>query len=347
MNPDNTSSGTTRNLLLKTLLPVAIGLVAVIWLFGREFSIDQFRAIPWTMMSVPAIAGACLFTCGREWGMMWRWRVLTDRRLTWKQTLRVTMLCEFTSAITPTTAGGSALSMIFLHREGIPLGRGASLTMITLMLDELFVVLACPVIFLLVPGSEIFGFSGGGFTIGVRTAFWIVYGGICLVTLFLYLGAIVFPHRIAALISRIFSIRWLRRWRDKADETGRHMIEAGADLRSRPLSWWAEAMGATAFTWISRYLVVNALFFGFAAAAPQAVVFARQFIVWTLLTVSPTPGGSGISEWLFTNYYGDLISSLSMALVIAILWRVVSYYSYLIIGALILPSWLRRRKAGH
>lgn len=333
-----------RGMILKTLLPVAIGLIVVVWMFAREFSIEQFRAIPWSAMSALAIAGACLFTCGREWGMMWRWRVLTDRQLSWGQTLRVTMMCEFTSAITPTTAGGSALSMIFLHREGISLGRGASLTMITLMLDELFVVLACPIIFIFIPGSEIFGFSGGGFTVGVRTAFWIVYGGICLVTVFLFLGAFVIPHKIAAVISRIFSLRWLRRWREQADETGRNMIQAGTDLRSRPLLWWAEAMGATAFTWISRYLVVNALFWGFASSAPQTIVFARQFIVWTLLTISPTPGGSGISEWLFTNYYGDLIGSMSMALVIAILWRIISYYSYLITGALILPSWLRRKK---
>ena len=339
----NKDSGSPRGLILKTMLPVAIGIAVVIWLLGREFSVSQFLSIPWNTATIAALVAALVFVAGREWGMMWRWRVLTDHKLSWRQTFRITMQCEFTSAITPTTAGGSALSMIFLRREGIPLGRGASLTMLTLMLDELFVVIACPIIFLLIPGGEIFGFAAGkGFTIGVRTAFWIVYGGICLVTLILYLGALVIPHRVAAIISRIFSWRLLRRWKQQADETGRSMIETGADIRTRPLLWWLKAMGATIVTWTCRYLVVNALFWGFAAAAPQAIVFARQFIVWTLLTISPTPGGSGISEWLFTNYYGDLIGNLSIALVIAIIWRLISYYIYLAAGVFMLPSWIRK-----
>lgn len=339
--PKNTASG----LLLKALLPMALGVGVVIWLFGSEFSVEQFSRIPWTARTFLAIFLALICMAGREWGMMWRWRVLTDRRLSWRQTFKVTMMCEFTSSVTPTTAGGSALSMIFLHREGIDLGRGASLTMITLMLDELFVVVTCPLMFLLLPGGEIFGFDHSAFSSGVRITFWIVYGGICAITVFLFLGAFVIPHRIAGALSRMFSIRWLRRWKPQVDELGRNMVAAGADLRTRPARWWTQAMAATVTTWMSRYLVVNALFWGFAAMAPQGIVLARQFVVWTLLTVTPTPGGSGISEWLFTNYYGDLISDTSVALVIAVIWRIISYYVYLIIGVIMLPSWLRKSRA--
>lgn len=333
----------STGLILKTLIPVAIGIAVVAWLFSREFSIEQWLAIPWSLRTFGAIALGALCLCGREWGMMWRFRTLSDRHLSWRKSLKVTMQCEFTSAITPTTAGGSTLSMLFLNRQGIPLGRATIITMILLMLDELFIVVACPIIFLLLPGHSIFGFDPGTFSTGVRLAFWIVYGGVCAVTLVLFLGAFVLQHRIAALISKIFRFKPLRRWQQQAAETGQAMIQAGHDLRSRPLRWWAEAMGATAFTWISRYLVVNALFWGFVATAPQTIVFARQFVVWTLLTISPTPGGSGLSEWLFTSYYGDLIADSSVILVIAILWRLLTYYIYLAIGVIRLPSWLRKK----
>ncbi len=332
-----------NSLVLKTLIPVFIGVAVVVWLFSREFSIEQWRAIPWTPTTFISIALAIACVAGREWGMMWRFRVLTDRKLSWRKSLKVTMQCEFTSAITPTTAGGSTLSMIFLSRQGIPLGHATIITMILLMFDELFIVIACPVIFLLFPVNNIFGFDPGNFSTGVRLAFWIVYGGVCAVTLILFLGALVYPRRIARLISRIFRLRPLRRWEDQANETGSTMIKAGRDLRRRSAAWWIEGMMATAFTWICRYLVVNALFWGFAAAAPQAIVFARQFVVWTLLTISPTPGGSGLSEWLFTSYYGDLIADASMILVIAILWRLLTYYVYLAIGVIRLPSWVRKK----
>lgn len=334
-------TSSTRSLLLKTLLPVAIGIGVVVWLFGSEFSISQFRQIPLSSHVAWAIILAILMVAGRELGMMWRWRVLTDRQLSWWQTLKVTLMCEFTSCVTPTTGGGSALSMIFLHREGINLGRGASITMITLMLDELFFVVTGPVIVLLMPHKALFGFTASTFVGGVTTAFWIVYAGIVGVTIFLFLGALVWPRHIARALNRLFSLRLLRRWLPAVEELGRNLTAAGADLRTRPASWWIEAFTATALSWICRYLVVNALFLAFATSASQMVVFARQFVVWTLLTVSPTPGASGISEWLFTNYYGDMLADTSTALVIAIIWRILTYYLYLLLGIITLPLWLR------
>ena len=74
----------------------------------------------------------------------------------------------------------------------------------------------------------------------------------------------------------------------------------------------------------------------------KTLIFARQFVVWVILIVTPTPGGAGVSEWLFTTYYGDLISGEGMALVLALFWRIISYYSYLMVGACILPAWIRQ-----
>ena len=102
--------------------------------------------------------------------------------------------------------------------------------------------------------------------------------------------------------------------------------------------------GATVVSWFSRYLVVNALFWGFVPAASGLLVFGRQFVVWVLLMISPTPGGSGVSEWLFTTYYGDLIGSAGVALVLAMFWRLLSYYVYLISGVLMLPSYFRKKE---
>ena len=86
-------------------------------------------------------------------------------------------------------------------------------------------------------------------------------------------------------------------------------------------------------------------FLGFVPAANQLVVFARQFVVWVVLMVSPTPGGSGVSEWLFTEYYGDMLGNASVALIIALFWRIITYYVYLIVGVFLAPSMLSGRTA--
>ena len=122
------------------------------------------------------------------------------------------------------------------------------------------------------------------------------------------------------------------------------MVTASKALRSKDYRFWLKAFGATSLSWISRFLVVNAIFFGFLATDDpmQWVKFSREFVIWVILMVSPTPGGSGLGEWLFSNYYGDLVPTAAMALVMAIIWRLLTYYLYLLAGACIVPGWLKR-----
>ena len=47
----------------------------------------------------------------------------------------------------------------------------------------------------------------------------------------------------------------------------------------------------------------------------------------------PIPGGAGGLEYGFNNFYGNFIGGSSLG-VIMILWRVVTYYFGLIIGAI-------------
>lgn len=337
----------SHGLVWKIALPVLLGLAVVAWLFWRDFDAAVWRSIHWDAAVVGGLALALLFVAGRDFGMTWRFRTMTDGELSWRSSLRVCMLCEFTSAITPSAVGGSALGMIFLNREGISLGRSTTLMMTTILLDELFFTITCPLIVLVVDASSLFGFSDGGFSIGLKAAFWIVYGVIVAWTLLLFLGIIVAPEKVRTAIVALFKLRWLRRWQQGALQTADNMVDTSRMLRGCNAMWWLRAFGATAVSWCSRFLVVNMIFLAFAPAASQLTVFGRQFVVWVILMVTPTPGGAGVSEWLFTEYYGDLIGSAGLALVIALMWRLISYYIYLVIGACILPGWLRRGFTRH
>lgn len=327
---------------LRILLPVVIGLSVVAWLFHREFNMSVWREIHFDSHLIACIGLAWLFMIGRDFGLSWRFRALTDHQLRWGQAIRVNFLCEFTSCVTPSAVGGSSLGMFFLHGEGIELGRATTLMITTLFLDELFFVIALPVVMFTVPYAELFGFSSeGALATGLQTVFWIVYAGIVIWTTLLFTGILVKPDAVKRFLLWVFRMPWLRRWRPNVEALGDNMAATGMELRKRSWRWWGEAFLGTALSWSSRYLVVNALFLGFAPHAPQLVVFARQFVIWVVLMISPTPGGSGISEWLFTEYYGDLITP-SIALVMALFWRIISYYVYLAVGACLIPGFIRR-----
>ena len=122
-------------------------------------------------------------------------------------------------------------------------------------------------------------------------------------------------------------------------ETGTDLIHTSRMFRNKSLFFWVKVFTATFFSWTARYWVVNFLLLAFFLVDDHILIFARQLVMWVMMLVSPTPGGSGFAEFVFSRYLGDFIP-LGFAVVMALIWRLVSYYPYLFIGAIMLPRWL-------
>lgn len=334
------------NMALKVALPILIGLGVAAYMFSREYTPSMFDSVHFGARAWVGIALALVFVAGRDFGLTWRFHTIAHPNLSWGRALRVDLMCAFTSAITPSAVGGSALAVFYLNTEGVKVGRAAALTLTTLFLDELFFVVFCPVIAMCVPMSDLFGpeATQSGFLQGVEIVFWVVYAGIVVYTGLLYLGILHKPELVSRLLHSIFGIRLLRRWQPKADRMSANMVATSQWIKTCPRRWWLEVFGATTLSWFSRYLVVSALFWGFAPDVSWLLVFARQFVVWVVLMVSPTPGSSGISEWMFTEYYGDLIGNVDLSLIIAMIWRIITYYIYLAIGSVMISTYFKGRK---
>lgn len=331
----------------KIFIPGVIGLTVVVWMFIHDAKKENLAAV-WESIhfdtrAILCIVLAFLFMLGRDFGLSWRFRALADRKIKWRSAFEIDFLCEFTSCITPSAVGGSSMGMFFLNSKGIEMGRATTLMMTTLFLDELFFVVSCPIIVLFTPAKELFNSVGDDFSHGIKLTFWIVYAIIFAWTFILFMGIIWKPKWISTFLAKITSWKLLRKWHDSAVNLADNMVATGNELRTKPFKFWLEVFGGTALSWTSRYLVVNALFLGFVASADSAqwLIFAREFVLWVVLMASPTPGGSGLSEWLFSEYYGDLVTTAGMALILAVFWRIISYYVYLIIGAIIVPGWLK------
>jgi uncharacterized membrane protein YbhN (UPF0104 family) len=173
--------------------------------------------------------------------------------------------------------------------------------------------------------------------------------GYCLKLAFLLvLGYGLFrnPRGLKYLLVRLFRWRLLRRWRHDVNEVGYDLVRDSIELKRKPFFFWVKAFAATFCSWTARYWVVNALFVAFWFErydwARHFLIFARQLVMWIIMLVTPTPGGSGFAEYLFTEYFAGLLPVTGVAVVMALSWRLVSYYPYLVAGAWIVPRWLAR-----
>lgn len=83
----------------KVLLPVAIGLGVVVLMFvhdaRKEDIADIWKSIHFDSRIIGCVVAGFLCMFGRDFGLTWRFRALTDRKLTWRQAWKVDMLCEF------------------------------------------------------------------------------------------------------------------------------------------------------------------------------------------------------------------------------------------------------------
>ena len=336
----------------KIVLPILIGLGVVAWFIVREIDTDALGQLnfTWRVLFWLIIAWCCMI--GRDLGYIIRIRILSENDLTWRQAFRVIMLWEFTSAITPSTVGGTAVAVVFLHKEGITVGRSTSIVLATSFLDELYFVIMFPLILLIVGGDILFTTSlqGTGITLLNNLVFVAVAGYLIILAWVLLVGYGLFidPVKIKNTIIWIFRLPLLKRWKDSAVRAGDDIVESSHELKKKPLIFWIKALTATFLSWTSRYWVINAILVAFFAINAHFLIFARQLVTWIMMIISPTPGGSGFAEIILGRYISDVIPAdpvnvQSLALAVAIIWRIISYYPYLIIGASIVPGWIQKK----
>lgn len=325
--------------------PILIGLGAATWLLISNFNVEAFGFFSWSWAALFGLSLAFLMMVLRDVAYMIRIRLLTDNQLSWKQAFEVIMLWEFSSAVSPSVVGGTGPAIFFLYKEGINSGKSTAVILTAIFLDEVFFVMMVPLFYLLF-GDAVFPVYDSTIAMGVNSALIIGYIAILLYTLLLAYTLFINPYFFKWLLSFIFYLPLLRRWRMRMRKLANQLIITSQELKGKSVSYWAKAFLATFLSWTGRYWVVNfmfiAFFFSHLNFSDHLLIYARQLTMWIILLISPTPGGSGIAEFIFSNFLGDLLPNILWAVPLALLWRLISYYPYLFIGAIVLPRWLKR-----
>ncbi|UYZ62775.1 lysylphosphatidylglycerol synthase transmembrane domain-containing protein [Hymenobacter weizhouensis] len=327
----------------RIILPVLLGLGVVGFMFWRSYQPGDLAPLGnakplWLLLML-------LVLLARDAGYVYRIRYLTERVLSWRASLDVIMIWEFSSCVLPSAVGGTAVAPVLLHKEGIPLGKSVAYIMATAMLDNIYYVLAVPLV-VLIGGDALYPHEAlqGGLVATLRIGFILsyifvtAYAGLMLYAIF------VNPEAVRRLFVRLFSLRGLRRWRNKAYQHGNELVLASGQLRGNGWGYWLRASLSTAFVWTARYLVIGCLIAAFIDVSwPEFwLIFGRNLTYKVILLIAITPGGAGIAEGAFPTFFGKFIGTPTMTSFMVLLYRIVTYYLYLVLGAIFLPRWIAR-----
>ena len=311
----------------------------------RQNALDVLLEIPWTIGTVGCLLLAMLAMVGRDLGYIWRIRILTKNELSWRSAFRTIMIWEYASALAPGVMSGATVAMFILNREKIKLGRATAIVITTAFFDNLFFVLMIPVVLCIYQYDLILPTKAIG--IGGSAAFWTGYSMFLVLTVMLFISIFIFPSFMQKVLNGITKISFLKRWNAKANETGENVRTTAIEFKQQPISFWAKIGLATVASWTSRYLVISFIFQAFVSLgfAQHILLLSKQFVLWMFMRIAPTPGGSGVAEWAFGELLGTFSASVVIVGSLAILWRIIGYFPYLIIGSILLPKWLADKRA--
>ena len=336
--------------ILKTLnprkiwVPVVLGLGIVVFMFLRDPNITADKlTLVFDATPIPVFLAILVFF-SRFAGYIFRIKSITNNELDWKSSFYVIILWEFASAVTPSVVGGTAVAVFILWKEGIKPGKALGFVLLTAIFDNLFFVLAAPLT--LIFGMEvIFPQAGADSDLlesSISYLFFLSYGLIALYTFIMAFALLINPRLFKWILIKSTSNRLLKKWRYAAYERGTEMILASEQLKGMGKKFWIYLSVSTIFIWSSRYLMLNFLMDAYARISinEHIVIFGKQIILWVVMLISPTPGSSGTAEYFFPIFFEENLGDHT--LIVNLLWRLFTYYPYLILGAIFLPRWIKR-----
>ena len=319
---------------------MVLGLGVVGYMLYKNYEPGQLQTLLEASPFWLGIALLVLFV--RDFGYMYRIRYITDKALSWKQSFRVIMLWEFASCALPSVVGGSTIAAYILFKEKIPLGKSIAQVMVTAMLDNIYFVLIVPVVLLTLDGDLIPQFESINETLrqSLNITFIISYLLIALYAFTMFYALFINPKAVKRLLIRIGQVKLFRKWRTALFRHANELLIASKHIRNKNTAYWLHAGLSTFFVWTARYAIIGCLIAAFThlSAEDHFIVFARNLVYKIVLLVSVTPGGAGFAEIAFPAFFGAFLGSFTT--IIVLLYRLLTYYLYLVVGAIVFPRWV-------
>jgi glycosyltransferase 2 family protein len=332
----------------RMILPIALGLGVVAWLVLRNFDVEKLEHIDWNARTFTWIGAAIVLLVLRHLAFASRMWVLSNGHFSFRKCIELIFIFEFSLCITPTTLGGSAVSLFVLTQERMSAARTTTIVLYKVVLDTIFFIGTFPILFAINGASIIRPYmtslADGNWESRI---FFASYLGMVGYGSFLFYGLFIQPTLIKRVLTTVTALPFLKRFQPRAAKLGDEIVLASAEMRHIGARQHIAAFVATWLAWTCKFLLISCLIIGIerpdmAHGARELLLYGRLQAMFIIMAFSPSPGGAGFAEGLFYPFLKDFIPSLEVATVIALIWRLMSYYAYLAVGSVVVVNWIRK-----
>lgn len=271
------------------------------------------------------------------------WTHFLGFRLRFREAFQMTLAVDLGSAVSPTAVGGGFFKWGMLVQRGVTPGAAASIVTVPTLEDGVFFALAIPAAIVYTESWDlpvfqqiaeqvqanvlVMGLTAAGIALFTWLAVrWMLTGGL--------------GRRTQAR-----SLRFFGRTRRRLRQTWTDAREVFRLIVVRGKARFALSLSITAVQWIARYSVISALIAFLGAPVEPVLFWLLQWVVFTLMSMIPTPGAAGGAEAAFFLIYSALLPEEVIGLATAG-WRFLTFYLQLGLAAIVffaIHLWSARR----
>ncbi len=330
----------------RIIFPIILGIGVVGYLLWKQYDPEDFSQINWTTHMAMWIGLAVVLLIGRHLAYAIRLFILSEGEFKFKKCIELVFIWEFSSAVSPTSVGGSAVAVFVLAQEKLSTAKTTAIVLYSAVLDTVFFIVTLPILFFVFGPliirphlTEIQLLDGWGYTFIVTYFFMALYGS------FFFYSLFINPATLRRLLGGLTSLKVFKRFRKNAVKLSNDFIAASKEMKRQRWPYHLGGFLATATAWSFRFLLLNCLINAFVNIPiefwTQLALYSRLETMFVIMAFSPTPGGAGFAEIVFWGFLSDYVPQKGLALLIASIWRLLTYYLYLLAGAIIIPNWIR------
>ncbi|MGX7051640.1 lysylphosphatidylglycerol synthase transmembrane domain-containing protein [Leuconostoc palmae] len=255
--------------------------------------------------------------------------------------LRVPLLNQLGTGLTPFATGGQPAQLFGLARSGVESGRALSVILMKFLVYQVVVVIFFIIAYF---AADQFIYAQVDPTFATFIPFAITIHAIVIVGIALVMFWPALTVKLVDVIAPLFGKILSKHRFDKIITTIKQKIANFHEESRRVISSWEALVGATFFTilqllvfYMIPYFVIRA--FGYESVNPWLIVTMNIMIVM-VISLFPIPGGVGGAELSFQLLFSPFVKNPATLILVILIWRLITYYFGLFAGiiAYIIPA---------
>lgn len=249
------------------------------------------------------------------------------------KSMKIVLVNVFVAAITPSQIGGEPIRIKMLLEEGLSSGGATGLVVTERILDFIFLIVVAPITLIL--AGTLIELDEIALVVHIATLLMVI------AVLFMIL-LILFERRIASFLCKIVTKLLKRRQKNICEiitreaknfsETAKKLLKNRNSIR---------LFFITALIWLADLVIPSIILLSMNENPYWLYSLAVQFILMISMMLPITPGGSAIAEFGSFILYSKILPKSTVAL-LTLLWRIVLFYTNLIVGFIFTALYLKR-----